>query len=683
MLVGENSEVKGAPGETSNNKTSVSSGTSAASASSNSRPKQSSGGRNLTDDFLERIYIRKRRHTAVNNTKHALSLLLSHDNNTTGETDPGRAADKLHADKHLSRNRYNDRRQVRGVGTTTAWVSQYATSTNSHQRHGGQVVTAGSTYPAAGKRVTYVPTSRGPHYNSDFDSAISVTNGANGYSQTTINSIVDYSSTTTATPNDNKEPSGPENDSPEVILIDDFMNDVSTTAQGKQSLKDVVSSATINYPEATSEKSPGQISGKKTKSDQGVVKLTQELPRADEELSIPAAAAREEPEKFERPQGDRPMPIYSYHPDQIVLVRENDEGESESSDDEVEMIDNNVKFARRNFVGTNNNNKEARETAQRTKDDLQVIMKESDDEEFLRNFERAFHEVSNSVSAADPDEYNLQHQPPPPAAAEPKSSISDNSFAVQRQHLEIPQTQHSQMVHVNVTISSNAAAEGSQQQQPLYVLSISIPTSAASGASVVESASEINVSRNVQSQAADLGYKSMNVLPPPQPPASPPPIWSGGECECSCPCMDGLSPEELDNLSSADDNFVYEQAARPSADESNGLEPRVMSDSTDDSVKLLLPDNEYLSSSSSSSVEATTATTSEEETELTDATYYSSSSSPDYSLEQESTATTAAANGNTRREYNLCPLPPEPTILILEGKGDAEKLQAAHTLDIF
>ena len=53
---------------------------------------------------------------------------------------------------------------------------------------------------------------------------------------------------------------------------------------------------------------------------------------------------------------------------------------------------------------------------------------------------------------------------------------------------------------------------------------------------------------------------SLTLLPPPpQPPTSPPPpLWSGGECECSCPCLDAVWDDfSVVSNSSNDDDDAY------------------------------------------------------------------------------------------------------------------------------
>jgi len=126
--------------------------------------------------------------------------------------------------------------------------------------------------------------------------------------------------------------------------------------------------------------------------------------------------------------------------------------------------------------------------------------------------------------------------------------------------------------------------------------------------------------------------------------ASPPaPIWAGGECECSCPCM-GSSSDEWDNFSAIDDDFEQEFE--------NVNSGEIPTDKRDE--QLFAKD----------SVKSDAISTTED---------YYSSSIDDTVQSGESTNETSTYEPEVSTDAWSCsgstPLPPEPTILILEGEA--------------
>ncbi|XP_053597810.1 teneurin-m isoform X3 [Microplitis demolitor] len=170
------------------------------------------------------------------------------------------------------------------------------------------------------------------------------------------------------------------------------------------------------------------------------------------------------------------------------------------------------------------------------------------------------------------------------------------------------QTDTGSRILVNVTISSLDSFTSTSKQ--IYVVSVSVPSNPVPGDLLTPGIINIPELKTPgpDPAGAKLELESLELPPPPQPPGSPPPIWAGGECECSCPCMDS-SDDDWDSFSADDQSFA------------------------DDHV-----DNSEESQSYNSEFEGTTVS----ETESTDG------------------FSTEGLCGTT-------PLPPEPTILILEG----------------
>lgn len=96
-------------------------------------------------------------------------------------------------------------------------------------------------------------------------------------------------------------------------------------------------------------------------------------------------------------------------------------------------------------------------------------------------------------------------------------------------------------MHVNVAISIEDKPGSSSLSKPVFSLSVSIPT--------VENTNyllpNINISHHPSEQLLinNITQKAINhdeiaLTITPEIPTLAPPVWAGGECECSCPCMD-------------------------------------------------------------------------------------------------------------------------------------------------
>ncbi|XP_034946583.1 teneurin-m isoform X3 [Chelonus insularis] len=191
---------------------------------------------------------------------------------------------------------------------------------------------------------------------------------------------------------------------------------------------------------------------------------------------------------------------------------------------------------------------------------------------------------------------------------------------------------NSRRILVNVTIASS---DPSSRSRPIYVLSVSVPSDPDTNnipwvnMSPVDEEYPANNLKQADSQT--LESREDPLPPPPRPPASPPPIWAGGECECSCPCMESSS-DEWDTFSDDDNpSFIAEDV------NSNGINMEI--DQIHD-----------LGINKASSPESSTLSTPSDGDVVTGLTM-----------------TTDAAESNTSSRCGTTPLPPEPTILILEG----------------
>ena len=223
----------------------------------------------------------------------------------------------------------------------------------------------------------------------------------------------------------------------------------------------------------------------------------------------------------------------------------------------------------------------------------------------------------------------------------------------------------SHRVLVNITIAS-----GDSASRPLYVLSVSVPTSG-DGHGAAEVGGEARASEETQRAAKQEDRMAKiaspveggddRLPPPPQPPSSPPPpIWAGGECECSCPCM-GSSSDEWDNDFSPVDEAPSLEAREERTRNTN--------ESVDELVRTVAADTrrEEAREEGKSSVS------------LEEAVKGETSSQHDYfsgTEENSSTIDWTTSNYETNSESSgvsgcsgTTPLPPEPTILILEGEA--------------
>ncbi|CAK9830532.1 Ten-m [Anthophora retusa] len=407
-----------------------------------------------------------------------------------------------------------------------------------------------------------------------------------------------------------------------------------------------------------------------------VVKETQELSREESSSESEVWPSRvKSSEKSEELQRDYPLPIYNYGQDEVEIVKLNHGNDVAETTIKTKEHDRTV-FG--NDVKMNN----VPRLVQRTSD-LRVITREENDEEFLREFERKFREKSSETDYSDTTK--KAHESSNNAASHVESNSATESSSpltqqvkiievpVDRSHQSSSKSSSSASSHrvlVNITIASGDSAAS----KPLYVLSVSVPTNG----NTDEQTSGVNVEQvqmheheTLPEESASSMRKVVNPIdgndnrlpPPPQPPLSPPPpIWAGGECECSCPCM-GSSSDEWDNFSAIDESINFDQEEKlhnsnVSMDELFEHRAKTTSDSnqtdqSDGKESTVTMEETVTSEVTTSSTEYDYSSTTEENSSSVDWT------TSNYETESSSTGMSGCSGTS--------PLPPEPTILILEG----------------
>ncbi|XP_031828732.1 teneurin transmembrane protein Ten-m isoform X3 [Nomia melanderi] len=376
-----------------------------------------------------------------------------------------------------------------------------------------------------------------------------------------------------------------------------------------------------------------------------VVKETRELSREESSSESDAPSHAKTSEESEELQRDYPLPIYNYGHEEVEIVKLSQKGDGTS-----------VKGKQRGFETLN-----VPRTVHQA-NDLRVITREDNDEEFLLEFEKNYREKSAETDRVE-DSTSKSHDGPKklPDATEAKTSpvvqqVQIVEVPVHGKHAESSSSSSSSSsrVLVNITIASGDPAAS----KPLYVLSVSVPTNGESSSGVnVEQVQpredEKSQNANTASVANPASMENDNRLPPPpQPPSSPPPpIWAGGECECSCPCM-GSSSDEWDNFPENDENpNLYDAPDNSSL--SMDEPPDLGLKSTIDGKDVERDKEKEVSVVTKDSVTTSTENYSVTTEENTGSTEWST-------MNYETESTVPACSGTT-------PLPPEPTILILEG----------------
>lgn len=425
-----------------------------------------------------------------------------------------------------------------------------------------------------------------------------------------------------------------------------------------------------------------------------IVKETRELSREFSSSEFVASSnLAKTSDQSEELQRDYPVPIYSYGQDDVEIVDLQDKkqpvetakAELSAKSSESMILNNGVKM-------------NAALRQEWNKDNVRIIEREKNDEEFLQKFKKQFHEASTDAdeSVENSPSIKTNYNSPPTDTlhetvhdslgnASPRFPSRSDPPMIQRvQVVEVPVyrdpsqpssssssfSSSSHRVLINVTIATEDSSAVSSK--PLYILSVSVPTESG----VISHSSGINVDQAQMRTAERLSEPSAASMkkipandnesidavdtrlpPPPQPPASPPaPIWAGGECECSCPCM-GSSSDEWDNFSAIDDEDLEQEL--------ESINSTLLAENSFKESGERLTDKKDGKLSSKDSVRPDATSTIED--------YYPSST--DIAESGESTNETSASTYEPEVSTDACscsgstPLPPEPTILILEGEA--------------
>ncbi|XP_034187283.2 teneurin transmembrane protein Ten-m isoform X3 [Osmia lignaria lignaria] len=645
VLVGENADTKTLLSE--GNKTSTSS-TSSSQSNSRTRQQSSSGGSiKPSASMLEHVYIRKRRDTYNQHALHQTvassfkptvqlrSTVVQEDESSPrssqpsalplDEDRPGKIVHETAA--YTDDPQPNETGSESGSSTTPMGTLLLALNLSDSSVTNSTPTTVASSSSVSVASYSYASSSVSLNRPSETPpgSAIELAYGHDSVIAVTTDPVTpeDVQSTGSTVDGGKVESSTVSEDDvsqhEESTLGIDTLDVENGTVSGVESLLEssTTGSSSVSTPGSTSdieepvppvdESSAENSASEKNTSDNtsDVVKETRELSREDlsTEPDAPPSGLKSS-EKSEELQRDYPLPIYNYGQEEVEIVKLNHGGESDTVT--KTRLDRTSSFG--NSVPRLGQNS-----------DFRVITREESDEEFLREFEKKFREDATPTDQEEaPNDThvpsNVPVEPNPPLTQQVKiievpvdrshSSPSSASSASSSPH----------RVLVNITIASSDSSS-----KPLYVLSVSVPTDGAHQAPEVHQREESG--SNVVSNTNDN-----RLPPPPQPPSSPPPpLWAGGECECSCPCM-GSASDEWDNFSAIDENNEHE------IDNSSlSVEPNKMAE--EEVVKENFSTTEENGGS----------------TDWTTANYDTESSSVDLSC-----------SGST-------PLPPEPTILILEG----------------
>lgn len=298
---------------------------------------------------------------------------------------------------------------------------------------------------------------------------------------------------------------------------------------------------------------------------------------------------------FEKPQQDYPN-VYANNDD-----NDNDDNNIEiiklNSD---KLLDKNLKYSHHEFYNEKNDiisnelkfNDDINKNINNHFDNLEILLKKKSDEEFLREYKRRF---SNDDKL---NNINLSTTTEKPSTTE-KINNTNKLF-------------------VNVTISN-----GDSIVKPIYVLSVSLSND-----------KNNNIISDIKIDPENVvSMKNEIFPPPPKPPTQPPPVWSGGECDCSCPCIKNTT-EEWENAENQLPLFDYDYETNT---ESN-IDNKTFNFFDE---KIIFQDKNYT-----------------ENNQTTD-------------RQEGETSETPLIMDSPTSKYSQCgttPLPPEPTILILEGE---------------
>lgn len=246
-------------------------------------------------------------------------------------------------------------------------------------------------------------------------------------------------------------------------------------------------------------------------------------------------------------------------------------------------------------------------------------------------------------------------------------------------------TRHSKRVLVNVTIATEDDEKG---LKPVYVVSLSVPTE--------ESKSSRENLTNVVLGFDNNGKPNeLASLPPPPPPTSSHPLKSqnfalttprhgyfyGGQCECSCPCLDSSESNE-DTISSTSTKPDQDPFEKTISDVSTSTIPssEIIEDLTTTESNVISSSTENNSVSSTEYPDDLTGSTSEK---LPTSTEIESTTETETSTSEFATSTDSVSGTSEGCPVVTTPTPQPPMILILEGEDAVSCFNSQRIICIF
>lgn len=432
----------------------------------------------------------------------------------------------------------------------------------------------------------------------------------------------------------------------------------------------------------------------------GVIKETRELSREDSSSEfvsseiIPSSASSEKSEELQRD-----YPVFSYDVGEVEIIKLHDEQVSTTMKSEIAYEPNQevqpTSNLATNDVGSRDENVVSEVSEVKRKENLQVVNAEDeilvekisgkvekegvtesddnedddDDGEESNSVQQEFSEESNTPNNHGNESLHEKHESQKVINASSitpnKNAISEHPLTHQVQIVQMPRgtesERQSRRVLVNVTISTedfDGNSGSKKSSHPLYMLSVSVPTDGQTNnfpginISPIELPTQTAMSSMGDNPHVEPDESTTRIPPPPQPPTSPPPSW-GGECECSCPCMDSHEKDNFSEGLTASEEALFHELGNDGF--SSSYEDSDLFNSSEDSQEK--------SNNNSSEIHNL-----EGLFEIEESTTESWLSSSDL-ISTESTTYPTEVTTEGFWCSGTTPLPPEPIILILEGEA--------------
>lgn len=664
VLVGDNGEAKITDAKNSSS--------SSATSTLGGRSKQpSSGGRNIqfVDEAHSDVYSRKRRDTSNQHEQHQIvpsSVNVDESSVTLHESGKGDEHDlelgdifPSYINRDFEETNASPTTQVYGEtdllysSSTVSKISSLSPSTSQgisrtgSLTHTTQHTSLFPSYSSSSLGTTMSSSNEDVEHTSQTVSE-TTNEAAESISVDVGNSILNNAATQTATDF--------------TVTSTSNINYEETTTQGNREIKTIFpieagASSRVNFHTATTVQqdiSGGKSNKRKKSAQDSPTDRSKVLGIVHEDVTVghlrreyDSSTVIDKLVRQQRYYPDQIQPNYDHEVVEIFQLNE-EENSTPYSHMKYNHVDKNKKSFNSktltNDIKSNNyRDFSSRLPKKRSNDDLHVIMRGGNDEEFLREFERRFrdrndinNELPSTESSINPNiiDNNYHKTLHEPHDMDLNIILSSNEPTVNAQAPPVVPVHHTfaDRILVNITISTEDLS--SSTFRSIYSLSVAVPSN--SDANVV---SGINISPNQLQMPNEL------LPPPPEPPISPPPIWAGGECECSCPCMESSS-YELDSFSVDDHPTVLDTDT-----ENHGILTTINKNELN--IDQGLFDGEF--TTERYSLAASQSEDNDDDNDDDDnVTTVLSSSTTDGTSDGYTCATTS--------------IPPEPIILILEGK---------------